>query len=154
MGNEINSIEMIGITAPIIFIIFRLAQGFCLGGEGQGANILTLESYRGQKIGFIGSLLATSNGVAALLAFAMIYISLSYFSSNWGWRIPYLFGSFIAFFGFYLRQKIPESKIFENYKNKNLESFSIKNNMHNILTVILCVEIGSSLTHTGFTFFC
>lgn len=150
------SYSTVGLLAPLGLILFRLIQGFCLGGEGQGATILTLENYKGPEVGFVGSLLATSNGMGALLAFGISYFSFFWFSEAWGWRLPYLFGSLIALLGFYLRQKIPESQLFIDHKrlnkNQTKEKFFIKNNIHNIAMAILCVGVGSTLTYTGFAF--
>ena len=150
------SYNIIGLLAPLGLIFFRLIQGFSLGGEGQGATILTLENYKGPQIGFVGSLLATSNGMGALLAFGVTYFSFSCFSETWGWRLPYLFGSLIALLGFYLRQKIPESQIFVDHKHLGKshvkEDFFVKRNIHNIFMAILCVGVGSTLTYTGFAF--
>ncbi len=61
--------QSISFLAPILFVFLRLVQGLCLGGEGQGANVFVLEHYRGVNPGSRGGLLATSNGMAALLAF-------------------------------------------------------------------------------------
>ena len=70
--------------------------------------------YIGSWAGFsaqVGALLGS--GVGALVASNLTDEALH----QWGWRIPFLLGSLIAFVGWYLRTRIPESPAFEQVRH-------------------------------------
>jgi MFS transporter, MHS family, proline/betaine transporter len=141
--------------APILMVLLRSIQGFCLGGEGQGANVFVLEHYKGENPGKIGALLATSNGAAALLGFFIGMLVTSSYAPEWAWRLCYLFGSTLGFAGLYLRTHIPDTPVF--MKNRNNEKripilTILKERKLNVVSVILGVGVGAALTYTGFTF--
>lgn len=149
--------ESISIFAPILFVLLRLVQGLCMGGEGQGANVFVLEHYRGLNPGRRGGLLATSNGMAALLAFFVSMSVMSLQGSEEAWRSCYLFGGILGFVGLYLRSYIGESPAFTEMSAKsavkNIPIVKVlKDRKINILNIFLCVGIGSCLTYMGFTF--
>lgn len=149
--------ESISIMAPILFVCLRLIQGLCLGGEGQGANVFVLEHYRGVNPGRRGGLLATSNGMAALLAFFISMLVVSGGFPEGAWRICYLFGGVLALVGFYFRSFVHESPAFSEAFSKNygkripiLEI--LKKRKLNILNIVLGVGVVVCLSYMGFTF--
>lgn len=147
----------INLLSPILFVFLRLIQGLCMGGEGQGANVFVLEYYRGSNPGSRGGLLATSNGMAALLAFFISMLATSAYASEEAWRVCYLFGASLGFVGLYLRSFIKESPAFVQEASKNVDHRIplmrvLGERKLNVLNIILCVGIGSCLTYTGFTF--
>jgi len=149
--------ESISFLAPLLFVVLRMIQGLCLGGEGQGASVFVLEHYRGVNPGTRGGFLATSNGMAALLAFFISLLVMSAPLSGETWRICYLFGGVLGFAGFYLRSFIDESPAFLQESPKGLDQpipiiTVLKERKLNLLNIILCVGIGGCLTYTGFTF--
>lgn len=147
----------ISLFAPLLFVVLRLIQGACMGGEGQGSSVFVLEHYRGIKPGATGSLLATSNGMAGLLAFFISMIVTSQFAPESAWRYCYFFGASLGFVGLYLRSFIKESPAFLKENRKNAERpiplFQIlKERKLNVVNVVLFVGMLSCLTYTGFTF--
>lgn len=147
----------ISFWAPLLFVLLRMIQGLCIGGEGQGANVFVLEHYRGIKPGTKGGLLATSNGMAALLAFFISMFVTSNEASGESWRICYLFGGSLGLVGLYLRSFINESPAFNlpssQRTDRNFPLLQIlKKRKLNVLNIILCVGLAVSLTYTGFTF--
>jgi len=146
----------IGILAPILFIILRMVQGTCLGGEGQGANVFVLEHTKGINSGFIGGMLATSNGMAALLGFFISIYVTSESAPEGSWRLCYLLGTSVAILGWFLRTHIDESPIFKIPVNNKthriplIEAF--KSYGVNMGYVFLGVGVSVALTYTGFTF--
>lgn len=147
----------ISFFAPILFVLLRLIQGLCIGGEGQGGSIFVLEHFRGINPGTKGGLLSTSNGIAALLAFFVTMIVTSYWASEEGWRICYLLGGILGFVGIYLRSFIHESPAFlqqsTHTRRKSIPLFLIlKERKLNMLNIMLCVGLAACLTYTGFTF--
>src|SRR5437867_4428682 len=84
----------IGIFAPVLLVLLRLAQGLALGGEYGGAAIYVAEHAPDDKRGLYTSWIQTTATVGFFLALAVILIfrvnmSAADFSST-GWRHPFL----------------------------------------------------------------
>ena len=107
----------IGVLAPAGLIILRLVQGFAVGGEWGGAVLMAAEHGDAARRGFwaswpqagvaAGSLLST--GVLALLA---AFMSETEFLA-WGWRVPFLLSAVLVMVGWYIRNRVAESPMFE-----------------------------------------
>ena len=106
----------IGVAAPIILVLLRLAQGIGVGGEWGGAVLLSSEFGDPEKRGFwssaaqigppAGNLMA--NGVLAVLAATL---STEDFLS-WGWRVAFLASALLVAFGLLIRLKLEETPVF------------------------------------------
>jgi MFS transporter, MHS family, proline/betaine transporter len=105
-----------GPWAPALLLLCRLAQGFSVGGEYVGANILVLEHAPAGKAGRTASinLVAGYLGVAAASATSLLLArTLSPADlADWGWRLPFLVAGPLALIGLYLRVRIPDSPAF------------------------------------------
>lgn len=107
----------IGLMAPLLLTLLRLAQGFAVGGEWGGAVLMAGEfgdaSRRGAWAGWpqvgvpAGNLLAA--GVLAIMAAVQ---SNSDFLA-WGWRVPFLLSAILVAFGWWVRSQVAESPVFE-----------------------------------------
>ena len=107
----------IGIWAPIALIALRLVQGFAVGGEWGGAVLMAAEHGDAARRGLwaswpqagvaAGSLL--SAGVLALLA--QLQSEADFL--EWGWRIPFLFSAVLVVVGWYIRNRVAESPMFQ-----------------------------------------
>lgn len=107
------SYAVAGIAASILAVLFRLIQGFALGGEvGPNAAFL-IEAAPPHRRGFYLSLhLATAD--AAVLVAGLVGYSLSSLLSSaqldaWGWRVAFLIGASIVPFGLRLRRTLVET---------------------------------------------
>ena len=103
----------IGMAAPILLVLFRLLQGFALGGEvGQTTAYLIEAAPPGQR-GFYGAFQYASQDCAVLLASVMgVVLSLSLPApalESWGWRLAFLIGVTIVPFGMWVRRGLPET---------------------------------------------
>lgn len=108
--------ESIGMTASVILILIRLAQGLAMGGEYAGTMTYLVEEANPKQRGFYGSIAALS--LVLGMAFGSFVSALlhSILSEEqmlqWGWRIPF----FISFIGIiwaiYLRSNLKESQSF------------------------------------------
>lgn len=107
--------EHIGITAPCLLLFCRLFQGLCTGGGYNGAGVFMLE-YINFKPGLISGLLSASCVVGALLATISAVVVSSYPNFEHGWRIPFLLGSVIIFFSFYIKKIARETEDFISKK--------------------------------------
>lgn len=104
----------IGIWAPILFLIFRSAQGFFIAGESCGGAVFVLEHSESRK-GYLSGLYG-SYAVVGMLSAAVIATITAIFPEKF-WRIPYLIGSLTGIIGFYIRTNIAETPSFLKYKN-------------------------------------
>jgi MFS family permease len=109
------SYATIGIAAPIIVIVFRLIQGFALGGQVGPATAYLIEAAPARHRGFYSSLQYASQDVASLAA-GVVGITLANTMDaqqlqDWGWRIALLLGSVIVPFGLWLRTTLPETAV-------------------------------------------
>jgi MFS family permease len=109
------SYASIGIWAPILLLLLRTIQGFALGGESAGANVLSTEVAPYGRRGFFTSLVTSGIFVAWLLAVAAS-TAVSYLSGEdllaWGWRLPFLASFLLVVIGLWMRLKIEESAVF------------------------------------------
>jgi MFS family permease len=107
------SYASIGVLAPILVIMFRLLQGFALGGEVGPSTALLLEAAPPSRRGLYVSLQATSADSAALVAGIVGVILASTLNGAqldaWGWRIAQLLGVCIIPFAFVLRRSLHET---------------------------------------------
>ena len=107
------SYAAIGTLAPILVIVFRLLQGFALGGEVGPSTAFMLESAPPSRRGLYASLQATSADTAALVA-GLVGVALASSLDSaqldaWGWRIALLLGVCIIPFAFVLRRTLTET---------------------------------------------
>ncbi len=105
--------EQIGILAPICFAILRLLQSLPVGGELPGAFCYFYECARPDRRrymigwGSVGSQLGMA--ISLVESKLMEHLFPSDVFLEWGWRISFIFGSFIALFGLYLRKGLHET---------------------------------------------
>ena len=105
--------RVIGMAAPALAVLFRLLQGFALGGEvGPNAAFL-LEAAPPHRRGLILSLHSATADVGVLVA-GLVGLALSSLLSPaeldaWGWRVAFLIGAAIVPFGLALRRTLAET---------------------------------------------
>lgn len=107
----------IGVWAPVALIVLRLIQGFAVGGEWGGAVLMAAEHGDGARRGFwaswpqagvpAGNLLAA--GVLALMAGVQSEADFL----EWGWRVPFVLSALLVAVGWYIRNRVTESPMFE-----------------------------------------
>jgi len=103
----------IGVAAPILLIVLRIAQGLSAGGESTGAILFVLEADHYKRRGFIGGLLWAVVGVGMLLGSFMAMLVTTHADCPWGWRVPFLLSIFTGFIGYFVRKRTPESLQFQ-----------------------------------------
>ena len=107
------SYASIGTLAPILVIVFRLLQGFALGGEVGPSTAFLMEAAPPARRGLYVSLQATSADAAALIAGVVGMVLASTLNAAqldaWGWRIAQLLGVCIIPFAFVLRRTLNET---------------------------------------------
>lgn len=103
----------IGAAAPVLVILFRLLQGFALGGNVGPATAYMVEAAPPLRRGFYASLQAASQDsavlLAGLIATALANVLTAQEMQDWGWRVTMLAGAAIVPFGLMLRRSLPET---------------------------------------------
>ncbi len=109
----------IGIAAPILLVLLRVAQGLALGGEWGGASLMVLEHAPSARRGLYGSLVQVGFPIGLVTATAVF----SWVSTwpeavfmSWGWRVPFLGSVVLAAVGIFVRARLPETPVFEQMK--------------------------------------
>ncbi|MDR2458833.1 MAG: MFS transporter [Holosporales bacterium] len=107
----------IGCFSSFLLIIFRMIQGVAVGGEFNGATVLLTEydKHRPFLAGSWTSFAASAGMALGSLAATVI----SFFNSNFIWRIPFLLSSLIALAAIYLRRDMKETDDFCKAKENN-----------------------------------
>jgi len=107
----------IGIWAPIALIALRLIQGFAVGGEWGGAVLMAAEHGDAARRGFWASWpqagVAAGNLLAAGVLALMAGLQDEADFLAWGWRVPFLLSVVLVAVGFYIRNRVAESRTFE-----------------------------------------
>lgn len=107
----------IGLFAPLILVIARLAQGFAAGGEGSGAMTFLAESAPASRRGFVGSFQQVSTGVGLLLASLTGTMITTFLSTenvaSWGWRLGFIIAAALGLVGLWLRRTVDETEAFK-----------------------------------------
>src|SRR6478752_1598586 len=102
----IPSYESIGIIAPGLVLVLRLAQGLALGGEYGGAATYVAEYAPVGKRGYYTSFIQTTATLGLFVSLGVILLvrqsmGVEAFSS-WGWRIPFLLSSVLVAISIYI----------------------------------------------------
>ena len=118
----IPSYATIGIWAPILLLLCKMAQGFSVGGEYTGASIFVAEYSPDRKRGFMGSWLDFGSIAGFVLgAGVVVLISTIVGEANfldWGWRIPFFLALPLGIIGLYLRHALEETPAFQQHVDK------------------------------------
>ena len=106
----------VGILAPLALVALRFAQGFALGGEATGAQLMTMEHAPPDKRGLYGAFINTGSSVSAALTNAMLFVLTGSMGARafteWGWRVPFLCSFLLVIVGVYIRLKVAETPAF------------------------------------------
>ena len=155
------SYASIGIIAPVIVVLGRVVQGISIGGEFGSATALLVEYAPANRRMMYGSFQMSSQAIGRVLATTIGLGVLLTFSSDavkaGAWRIPFLLGSLIGPFGFYVRYKIAESPEFQQMrKRSHVARTPVREVLGQHWLPIICAIgltiIGTSLTYIWNTY--
>jgi len=106
----------IGVVAPILLVVLRLAQGLAAGGEWAGAALFTSEHAPKERRGFWAMFTNLGGAFANILSLGTFLLTGLYMSDEnfeaWGWRVPFLISIVLVFIGLYVRLRIEETPAF------------------------------------------
>ncbi|MBY0381609.1 MAG: MHS family MFS transporter [Xanthobacteraceae bacterium] len=142
----------IGVAAPLMLTVLRVAQGLALGGEWGGAVLMVVEHSPADRRGWnsawpqlgvpVGLVLST--GVMAMLT----SLTADQFY-EWGWRIPFLISIVLVAVGMLIRMAIDETPIFTDLEEKGeINKFPIGEVFRNNKKMVL-LTIGARFAENG-----
>ncbi|MFL6746117.1 MAG: MFS transporter [Sphingomicrobium sp.] len=107
----------IGVWAPVGLILLRLLQGFAVGGEWGGAVLMVAEHGNAARRGFWASWPQAGVPLGSLLSAGVLALMAAFQSEaeflRWGWRVPFLLSALLVAVGWYIRNRVSESPMFE-----------------------------------------
>ena len=106
----------IGLLAPILLVLLRVAQGVALGGEWGGAVLLSVECAPPHRRGLYGSFPQIGLGLGLMLGTGVLAgLSLTMSDQaflSWGWRIAFLLSALLVYVGVRVRLQVLETPAF------------------------------------------
>lgn len=149
----VPSSAAIGLAAPAIIILLRIAQGLALGGEYGGAAIYVAEHAPPGKAGFYTSFIQASVAGGFVLSLAVVLITKALAGeaawTAWAWRAPFVFSLLLLAVSLWMRLKLSESPVFraikragETARNPFVESFTYPGNIGRILVALFGIAAG------------
>jgi MFS family permease len=135
------SYNAIGLAAPIIVIVARMAQGFALGGEVGPTTAYLLEIAPPDRRALVVSWQPASQQIAAT-AGALVGVILSKTMAPealeaYGWRLAFLIGALCLPFGLWMRRTLPETILQGERGAKTSENSSHLRQARRYIRVIL-----------------
>jgi MFS family permease len=147
--------EQVGVLAPILLVVLRVAQGLAVGGEWGGAVLISVEHASEERRGFYGAFpqlgvplgLITSN--LAFLVLAAVMPTEQFMA--WGWRIGFLVSALLVVVGLYVRLKVTESPEFAAASETTSMRLPIVSVVQDHWPQVLCgMAIFSGITAMGY----
>lgn len=108
--------ETIGVTAPVLLLVFRMTQSFCAAGEYSGAAVLLAEHAPEHRRARWVSAVPIATAAGFLTASFLVTFLTGALSSEamheWGWRVPFLLTVPLTAVAWYIRRHVDESPVF------------------------------------------
>jgi metabolite-proton symporter len=110
--------DHIGLTATVLLLVLRLAQGFALGGEWSGAALVATENAPEGKRAWYGTFPQLGAPLGFIIANGLFLIINGVLGEGsaefmaWGWRVPFLFSAVMVVIGLWVRFRLVESEAF------------------------------------------
>jgi MHS family alpha-ketoglutarate permease-like MFS transporter len=149
--------QQIGVLAPVVLVLARVLQGLSVGGEyGTSATYLSEMATKKHR-GFYSSFQYVTLIMGQLLALGLLILLQRLWLTDkqlhqWGWRIPFGVGAFLAITVMYLRRNLQESVVMDQTAEKK-ERGSVKALLQHpkaVLTVI-GLTLGGTLAFYTYT---
>jgi MHS family alpha-ketoglutarate permease-like MFS transporter len=116
----VPSASVIGVAAPAVLVLARLAQGLSAGGEMPTGTAFLAEAVPAARRGWYTSFIYVGVGVGTLAASvlgAVLAVALTEAQlATWGWRVAFGVGALLCLYGLWVRARLPETEVFEASK--------------------------------------
>lgn len=111
----------IGVMAPALLVVLRVAQGLGAGAEYAGGSLMAAEHAPQNRRGMYAAIPPTGNAIGVIAA-ALVFTPFTWLPEeaflSWGWRIPFLVSILILPIGIYIRRSVDETPAFKNVVNE------------------------------------
>ncbi|MFC9852441.1 MFS transporter [Streptomyces prasinus] len=106
----------VGMAAPASLVVLRFLQGFALGGEHTGSQLMVMEHSASRRRGLAGALMSVGSPISQVLATLTLTGLAAWLTEDqftgWGWRIPFLMSVALIAVGYYIRHRVEETPVF------------------------------------------
>lgn len=113
----------IGLAAPLLLLLLRIAQGFFAGGEITGAATYVAECAPPHRRGFFGAFNPAAATIGLTLATTVAAATATAVGREamleWGWRIPFLISVPFIVLCFWARTRLEESPRFAEVRREH-----------------------------------
>jgi MFS family permease len=146
----------IGLAAPWLLVLLRVAQGFAIGGEYGGAAIYVAEHAPNDRRGAATGWIQLSASLGLILALGIILVVQHAVGekvfADWGWRIPFLLSVILLGISLWIRMRLDESPLFQRMREEGRiaqaplrEALLNPANLKTILIVLVGVLMGQGV---------
>jgi MFS transporter, MHS family, alpha-ketoglutarate permease len=148
---------VIGDWAPALLLLARIMQGFSIGGEyGSSATYLS-EMATPKRRGFYSSFQYVTIVLGHLLALGMQILLQKWLLTSeelheWGWRIPFLFGSVLAVVAIWLRNDMAETDSFVEHQSYSKSHANLQELLRHPRAVLTVVALTAGGTLSYYTY--
>jgi MFS family permease len=148
--------DAIGLAAPWVLVLLRVAQGFAVGGEYGGAAIYVAEHAAPQNRGQATGWIQVSASLGLFLALGVILSTRMVMGEAefdvWGWRIPFLVSVLLLVISLWIRLQLDESPVFRRIQEEGelsqtplSEAFLQWPNLKLVLIVLFALLMGQGV---------
>jgi MFS family permease len=153
----------IGLAAPAIILLLRIAQGLALGGEYGGAAVYVAEHAPPGRAGYYTSYIQAGAAGGFILSLAVVLAIKALCSDAtwdaWAWRLPFIFSLALLVVSMWMRLKLSESPVFEairdageTARNPFIESFRYPGNWKRLFVAMVGIAAGLTVIWYTATF--
>ncbi|KLJ04053.1 MFS transporter [Streptomyces albidoflavus] len=143
--------ETIGVAAPILLVLLRIAQGVAVGAQWGGAMLLATEYAPEGKRGVYGSVVQLGVPIGVVTANSVFLAAGALTSdsafTSWGWRVPFLVGLLVLILAWYIHTRVEETPEFRQAEQALAEKE--KREQNSPLRTILRGHLGTVLLAGG-----
>ncbi|MFD5660015.1 MFS transporter [Streptomyces hirsutus] len=148
----------VGMVAPAALVVLRFLQGFALGGEHTGSQLMVMEHSPSRRRGVAGALMSVGSPISQVLATLTLtglaaWLTEDQFTS-WGWRIPFLMSVALIAIGYYIRHRVEETPVFLANEGKSEQPARglLKQHRKTVLLLMLAWAAPGALYYITVTF--
>ncbi|HCA84740.1 MAG TPA: MFS transporter [Streptomyces sp.] len=145
----------IGTWSSFILLLARVAQGFAHGGESATANTYVAEIAPNERRGLWGSIVFVAIFGGSVVAYSVGGAVTSVLSDSavaeWGWRIPFVLGAFLALAALYLRRGMDESEVFFDEQSSDQPQPLSRSQVTRAVLLIITMTSGITAAHYTWT---
>jgi MHS family proline/betaine transporter-like MFS transporter len=150
--------QQIGLAAPVLLILLRLAQGLAVGGEYTTSMVLLVEEAQTSRRGLVGSF-APFGALGGLLLGSVVGAALmgalpEEAAASWGWRFAFFTGLLIGLGVFIIRRRLPPDRmIIQTEEGRKSPLFEVFRTQWRTILKVVAFSLGNGVGfYLGFVY--